>query len=411
MNLDALRTAIEPLTSFGNEELTFKVEIVGGENLRVTLRPLLPREEVLCQERAGEILEEARKAGETPEDPLTRTTALTYFDTFRVEVISYALVQIGANDLRVGLVDTGEVLENGTAVKVPKQKALKGLIMGSWSRGMITLCFSKYGDMVARIADRADKIVSESLSDLDAEIKRAEIRVTELKTERDKRAKGDPSIANDQIRNLVEFGAALESEIETAVEKAKIESDLMQGLVEDSDTAEAPEAEPEAPEAEPEAPEAEPEAPEAEPEAPEAEPEAPEAEPEPDAVDFFESKEPQEAAQPPPAPEAAKPSKKKKKKPRKPVTPPEVPPPSVAPELSMEERIIQAQKTAQSENLSGLDKAVPDGHVTTASGEVVAAYRLPAQTLSERGREERAKPAVTQDPRRGTLNPNFKPKG
>jgi hypothetical protein len=368
MDLQSLRQALKPLEKFGQDEFSFDVE-----GLQVSLRPLLPHEEVKCQKHAAQILKEsAAEDGLEDEDELTRATTLRYFDQFRAEVISYALVQVGVQDLRgTRHVETGEVLENGVKVKEPLQKALRGLINTTWSRAMITICFSRYGDMVTKIAEKADRIAKDSISDLDAEIDRVAMRLENLKSERAKRASGDPSVTTQQIQALVRAGEALDQEIDDAIQTSRADRDLAAEL-----------------------------------------------------------EEIQEDLSPPPPP-------------REPVIPKNSPPPTAAPKppkphakvrqgfpevlssfgeaededsMAIENaRIFAAQRAAYEVSrreleAGSLSHAEAAGKVRTGSGEEIDAYRLPSQTISERGRQEdRSKAKVNPDPKAGTLNPKFNP--
>jgi len=235
MDLSSLTQALKPLSQFGQDELDFEVD--GTE---VHLRPLLPREEVICQERAAEILAQAKEEEQLEDnDEVTRALSLKYFDQFRAEVIGFALVQVGPHDFR-GLqgIHTGEVLDNGTRVQVPLQRALRDLINKTWSRAMLTICFAKYGDLVTKIAEKADRIARESISDLDEEVERLERRLKAVKEERAKRAKGDPSATTQQIQNLVSAGEALQKDVDAAIqasqEDRRLAEEIRQAAQEDT---------------------------------------------------------------------------------------------------------------------------------------------------------------------------------
>jgi len=211
MNLDLLKEALQPLNDYGKQELQLEVN-----NTTVVLRPLLPREEIECQKYAASLLADLQD--ETENSLLARHAALDYFDKFRIEVISYSLIQIGNTDLRnITTIDTGEVLPNGVQKKLPRQLALRNIITENWSRAMITICFSKYGDLISNLAEEAEKTVEMSISDLDAEIERVKVKLNDLQEERDKRLAGDPSITKQQISNLVEIGQQLSKEVEHTI--------------------------------------------------------------------------------------------------------------------------------------------------------------------------------------------------
>lgn len=218
LDLSTLKAALAPLSKMGRDEFVFEAM----DGMQVTLRPLLPLEEVAVQRYAASVLDDIQaQEGLDNNDNMSRAAAMDYFDRFRIEIISNAIVQVGDLDIReVEYIATGETLENGTPVQVPRGIAMRGIVQG-WSRAMITVCFTRYGDLVQKIADIADEIAKTTLPDLDAEIQRVETRLASLKEDRATRAKGDPSITAQQITNLVSAGKALEQEVEAATEHAE----------------------------------------------------------------------------------------------------------------------------------------------------------------------------------------------
>lgn len=362
LDLNSLKQALEPLSKFGRDEMSFEA---GG--MQITIRPLLPVEEVTVQRYAASVLDDIQaQEGLSNEDQMSRAAALDYFDRFRMEIVANSIVQVNNLDLReIKTLPTGETLDNGVAVQIPKNLAMREIVQG-WSRALITIIFQRYGDLVQRIADQADKITQTSLPDLDVEIERLEARLTRLKDDRKSRAQGDPSVTTQQITKLVNAGKALEREASMATMKA--EAEILSR-------------------------------------------------------------------------KASEPEKKVK---RQPVVPPSAPPPtsgppvykSSAPEtpavsdphalrssfgdaedpnaLAVEEKRIRAARAAaeaarqqvEDEGGNPLRKAEPAGEV-----DGVAAYRLPSENISPRGRQEPPAPktkAVDPGPR-GTTNPNFKP--
>jgi hypothetical protein len=391
MDLQSLRAALEPLTKFGSDEHTFDVE-----GTTVTLRPLLPKEEIAAQQYASEVLVRTQEEeGLRDEDPLTRTAALRYMDQFRIEVVSYAIVQINGTDLRqIEHIETGEVTDSGVRVKVPRHVALRDIMTDSWSRGMITIAFSKYGDLITKIAEKADKVAEASVADLDAEIERLERRLASAKRERERRAAGDPGVTYDQIRGLVSAGDVLEREVAQAV-------DVVQADREAAEAIRAAGAE---------------------------------------VAEFKrqveESKE-EEALPPPHVPSAVAAAVQA----RQPVIPQTAPPPTpkvhqppnpdgfVSSFADPEEdpnaleadqaRIAAAQRqakaAARAELGDPLSRAKQVGTVMGPKGEEIPTFQLPSETISGRGRKakEAAPPeeAPIDQPKTGSLNPNFKPPG
>ena len=325
MNLKSLKAALRPLAKFAQDELTFMLPLEDGGEVGITLRPLLPKEEIECQRRAKAILDQAiSEEGTEPEEGLSRATSLQYFDCFRIEVISHSLVSVGNSDFRgVTLIETEEVLPSGATVKVPLTKAIRDLISETWSRSMISICFSKYGDLVAKLAAKSDRVVAGSNKDLDAEVQRLEDRLKALKQEKENRAKGDPSVSLDQVKMIMVIGEALQKEIDVALDEAQFAKEAEQeGLLARDMSLDR------------------------------GEDETPPVEP----------------------------------KRRTSVIPPEVPPPT------------------QREQAPPVTPTLV-GTTTGKDGESVEVYRLPSETLSNRGTQTPPEKA----PRTGNLNPNFRP--
>ena len=362
LDLSTLKQALAPLSKFGRDELTFEA---GG--MQITIRPLLPVEEVAVQRYAASVLDDIQaQEGLSNEDQMSRAAALDYFDRFRMEIVANSIVQVGDLDLReIKTLPTGEILDNGVAVQVPKNLAMREIVQG-WSRALITVCFQRYGDLVQRIADQADKIAQTTLPDLDAEIDRVEARLKRLKDERETRAKGDPSVTTEQITKLVRAGEALEREAETAVMRA--EAEIM--------ARKAAESQQKVIKRQPVTP----------------------------------------PSSPPPT--SGPPVYK--------TTPPTAPAPAASsfqssfgdgddPDVAAaeESRIMAARRAAAAARLaSESDDDIGTLSAAQPSGEIggVEAYRLPSENISPRGRKEASAPSRGLNPDvRGTTNPNFKP--
>lgn len=379
LDLNTLKQALAPLAELGRDEMTFE-----AAGMQITIRPLLPLDEVAVQRFSSSILDDIQsREGLTTDDNMSRAAAMDYFDRFRIEIIAYSIVQVDNYDLRdVKHIATGETLPNGVAVKVPKHIAMREIVQG-WSRAMLTICFARYADLVQKVADNADKIAQTSLPDLDAEIQRVEERLAELKETRETRAKGDPSITHQQIMNLVDATNALDREKQEADARARAEVLLAKERAAMKGVA---------------------------------------------AGRSMTDVEQPEAGQPEPEPEPAPV--------RQPVIPPSSPPPTTFgpgkgtpvaggvvssfgdgddPEVvaAEEQRILEArrlaavaaQKAAAQDPIDPLRGAEPAGHV-----DGVAAYRLPTAEMSPRGRQPEAREGATVNPEiSGTKNPNFKP--
>ena len=164
------------------------------------------------------MLNESKQAeGDDTEGGLSRAAALDYFDRFRIEVVANAIVQIGDLDLRKEkTIATGQVLDNGTPVQIPKATALRDMIRGGWSRMALTIAFESYGELVQRLQDTADDLARKSVGDLDIEIERLMLRLETAKAEREKRAKGDPTVFAEQVETLLKADALLERQNDNA---------------------------------------------------------------------------------------------------------------------------------------------------------------------------------------------------
>ena len=214
IDIGMLRKAVAPLTRVGRDEITFDVE-----GTRITLRSLLPIEEVAVQRFSQATLEEAQ--GDDDDNTLSRATAIEYFDQYRSEVLAHAVVAVGSLDLReVPEMTTGERLDDGTPVVVSRVSALRMMIRESWSRAMLSIAFYQYGELVQRLQDTADDLVRKSVADLDVEIGRLEKRLESARTERTKRAAGDPSIHASQVSSIIEADQLLERQRVDALNEA-----------------------------------------------------------------------------------------------------------------------------------------------------------------------------------------------
>jgi tRNA(Ile)-lysidine synthase TilS/MesJ len=229
ISLAHLKQALAPLESFGKNESTFQIN-----GLDITIRPLLPVEETFIQKYASNILKENTDQDNPEQDNnMTRAAALDYFDRFRVEVLSYSIVQIGDLDLRnEKLVSTGETLENGVEVKVPKNVALRNIILEGWSRNALTLAFESYGSLVESIQSDLEKITKKSTEDLDLEINRLEEKLVEAKIERQKRTDLNPSVYKEQIENLLNAGDLMRKENEAA--RKELEKQTRESVIPES---------------------------------------------------------------------------------------------------------------------------------------------------------------------------------
>ena len=179
ITFDTLKKALAPIEALGQGELTFPVN-----GTPVTLRVLSPEEEVEVQRYATEALLNGEE---------TAANTADYLERFKIAILSHAIIAIGDQDLRhVTSIETGEVLENGVAVKMPKAQALRQLIKGDgdtglgWT-GMLRLSvYRKYGELLVSVERKAENAIEFDPTDLDAEVARLEKRLEILKEQQEK---------------------------------------------------------------------------------------------------------------------------------------------------------------------------------------------------------------------------------
>jgi hypothetical protein len=168
IDIEALKNALQPLGTRGVPEVKFEFN-----GTVVVLMPLRPLDEVAVQRYAAEVV--------LDDDESDNASGVEYLDRFKFGCLGYSIQQVGDLDLR-GLehVETGETLPNGVAVKVPKEKALRGII-SEWPRPIIDALFKKFTEMMERFEVHADKMVEYNPVDHHAEISRLEEKIDRLK--------------------------------------------------------------------------------------------------------------------------------------------------------------------------------------------------------------------------------------
>lgn len=178
LTLKDLETVMSPLSQLGKGEMSFDIG-----DLSLTLRTLTPSEELEIQRYARAALAE----GEVTD----QTTALDFLDRFRYMTLAYSLVQVGHLNFRgVEFVETGEILPNGVAVKIPKHMAVLRVV-NTWSREMAVAVMRKFERLSNQVETEIDKAIVFEESDLDAEIARLEEKLADLKDQKAKADLGD----------------------------------------------------------------------------------------------------------------------------------------------------------------------------------------------------------------------------
>jgi len=154
ITLESLERAVAPIEELGQGESSFSVGTT-----TITVHALLPEEEAEVQNYASQVLGE-------------ESSPLDYIERFKKSVLAYAIVEIGGQDLRgVTSLETGEKLDNGKFIKIPKVDAMRQIV-GKWTGSVRTGVFRKYIDLVSRIEDRARQAILFDPTDRDSEINR-----------------------------------------------------------------------------------------------------------------------------------------------------------------------------------------------------------------------------------------------
>jgi hypothetical protein len=211
LDLSILENALAPLSKIGADEITFD-----AEGISVTLRPLIPEEEVEVQRYAQEAL-----SGHQNKDGTDRYAALDFVNRFRKEALAYAIIAVGDLDLHeVEYVATGEMTQSGKPVRIPKHVAMRQTI-SKWTRTMLQVAFAKYGDLMSKIEEKTMKLVEYDPADLDAEIQRVEKRLSELKAEKERRLKGDVNLTAEHVKAINNMEQAESQKTQEAVREYK----------------------------------------------------------------------------------------------------------------------------------------------------------------------------------------------
>lgn len=191
LDLKTLQNAFSKIEEVGKGELTFDLD-----GIPVTLRVLLPSEEITVQKFAAQAMAEG--------DDTDASTTADYLERFKQAVCSHALVAVGELDFRgVEFVETGETLDNGVAIKVPKHQAVRD-ILSNFSRGATTIIFKKYGELLAQVEQDAEAATDFEIPDLDAEIKRLQDRITELEeTKAEEEGKAPMGVMDSAVNTAI----------------------------------------------------------------------------------------------------------------------------------------------------------------------------------------------------------------
>jgi hypothetical protein len=170
--LDRLKSAFEQINQLDvMREFTFPVL-----DTSITLRVITPEEETAAQKEAY--------LTSLKDKNVDGVTAAEFAERFKMGILSHAIVGI-ADEYIPDFVETGETLDNGVTVKVPRHKAIKDLLL-QWSGVTRTRVFVKYGEMLIKYEKSVEKEITFDPVDIDSEIERLENRILELKEEKER---------------------------------------------------------------------------------------------------------------------------------------------------------------------------------------------------------------------------------
>lgn len=188
IDLKSLELAFSPIQEIGQGELSFD-----AEGFTLTVRTLLPEEELECARFASEAVRE---------DTTDPSAAIEYVDRYRRAVLSYALVQIGDTDLRdVRVVSTGETLSNGKPKTITKPEAVRRLLQ-TWSKPLLSRCFSNFHSLINQVEKRVEQAIHYTPADPEAEIEALQERIQNLKADKEEQEKGLRSAFHRVVQEL-----------------------------------------------------------------------------------------------------------------------------------------------------------------------------------------------------------------
>ena len=168
MDLSVLESALSSIGDIGKKELTFEVG-----NTPITLRTLLPDEEIKIQKVSRGLLQSEDSEEEEPD----QATVMAFLDEYRIRALSYSIIAVGDLNFRDSeFVYTGEILPNGTKIKVPKNEAVTG-ILKKFSRSILGLIFQKYSELTELAEVDAENAIDFEPTDPDSEIQRLQGRI------------------------------------------------------------------------------------------------------------------------------------------------------------------------------------------------------------------------------------------
>jgi len=203
LNLAQLKKALEPIKSLTRAESSI---VLSG--VEIFVRVLTPEQDFAVQKESQFVLEEIQEVMEGGD----RVKLLAYLDEFRLQTLTRCIVQIGDLDLRdVTHIETGELLENGTPIKVSKEKALKE-ILSEWNRPMQISILDCYNALVEKIEKETNTSVKGDFADESSEITYLKSRLAELEESQSTKQLQKEQDVRSTFRSVVETSKAKQTE-------------------------------------------------------------------------------------------------------------------------------------------------------------------------------------------------------
>ena len=194
LNLAQLKKALEPIQNMSKAES--KMTLSGVD---IHVRILTPQQDFAVQSESQGYLSELQEG-----DTADRIKILAYIDEFRIQTLTRCIVQVGDLDLRtVSFIETGEHLENGTAIKISKEKALREILQG-WNRAMQVAILEHYNALVAKIDKETGVSVEGDFADETSELNYLKNRVEELEKKEQKKQIEQENDVRNTFRTVVE---------------------------------------------------------------------------------------------------------------------------------------------------------------------------------------------------------------
>ena len=211
LNLSQLKKALEPIQKISKAESS--VTLSGVE---IFVRILTPIQDFEVQSISQRFLADMQEQEQTD-----RTKILAYLDEFRTQTLCLCIVQIGDLDLRdVEYVETGEVLDNGTPVKITKVRALREII-SEWNRPMQVAILDCYNNLVEKVEKDAGVKVEGDFADTEGEKELLKERLAELERMDQKEEIERQHNVKNTFRSVVETSreAPTQENLEKSAEK------------------------------------------------------------------------------------------------------------------------------------------------------------------------------------------------